>query len=71
MENPKPIELEKVTPVNIEKPFKYIEKVNVPVDGNGSESALNQNHKPVDDGIQELSSGYPSDIKRKKAWIAH
>lgn len=67
VENPKPIELEKATPVNIEKPFKYVEKVNVPIDGNGSESALNHNHKPINDGLQELSSGYTSDVTRKKA----
>lgn len=68
IEHPKPIELEKITPVNIEKPFNYIEKVNVPVDGNGSESTSNHNnnHKLIDDGLQELSAGYTTNAAHKK-----
>lgn len=50
----KPIELEKITPVYIEKPLE-----------NGSESS--NNHKQIDDGLQELSAGYTTDEAHKKA----
>lgn len=68
VEQPKPIELEKITPVNVEKPLNYIEKVNVPVDGNGSESHLNTNVNPDPaKELQDLSAGYGTVIKKSKA----
>lgn len=68
VEQPKPIELEKITPVSVEKPFKYIEKVNVPVDGKGSETNVNNNvNSESTNGLQDLSAGYSSPTKRSKA----
>lgn len=66
VEQPKPIELEKITPVNVERPLKYIEKVNVPVDGKGSESNLSKNVNADDaNGLKDLSAGYASTKKSK------
>lgn len=68
VEQPKPIELEKITPVSVDKPLKYIEKVNVPVDGKRSETNLNNNVNPESaNGLQDLSAGYASPTKRSKA----
>lgn len=68
VEQPRPIEVEKVTPIDVEKPFKYIEKVNVPVDGKRSESTVNKkiNPEPVD-GLGDLSVGYKPSTKRNTA----
>lgn len=69
VDQPKPIELEKITPINVDKPLKYIEKVNVPVDGKGSESNLSNNVNPDGaNGLQDLSAGYAS-TKKSKAQI--
>lgn len=66
VEQPKPVELEKITPVNVEKPLKYIEKVNFPVDGKKSGSTLTNtiNTEPVQ-GLQDLSDGYTSNTQAK------
>lgn len=76
VENPRPIELEQHKPVNIQRPLKYIETVNIPVDGNRSRSILNtkvdngiQNlaNPESNDGLQDLSAGYESHKIQKKA----
>lgn len=68
VEQPKPIELDKHTPVDVERPIKYIEKVNVPsVDGKGVVSALNTNINadPIN-VLEDLTAGYePHKIKKK------
>lgn len=59
MEQPKKIELEAPIPVSIERPIKYIEKINIPVDGKGSESSLNNSvNTESTDGLQDLTDGY-------------
>lgn len=68
VEQPKPIELDKHTPVDVERPIKYIEKVNVPsVDGKGVVSELNTNINadPIN-VLEDLTAGYePHKIKKK------
>lgn len=67
VEQPKPVELEKITPINVEKPLKYIEKVNFPIDAKKSGSASsNVNADPVE-GLQDLSAGYTSNTANRKA----
>lgn len=76
VENPKPIELEQVHPVNVERPLKYTETVNVPVDEHGRASNLNTNvngdnqntvNPEPNNGYQDLSAGYESHKIQKKA----
>lgn len=78
VENPKPIELEQVQPVNVERPLKYTETVNIPVDEHGQTSKLNTNVNDGNDntvnpepnnGFQDLTAGYESHKIQKKAWI--
>lgn len=76
VENPKPIELEQHKPVDVQRPLKYIETVNIPttVDGKASSSKLNTNvnsvnPQPANDGFQDLTAGYESHKIQKKAWI--
>lgn len=82
VENPKPIELEQVHPVDVQRPLKYTETVNIPVtDGNGVASNLNTNvngntenaatNPESNNGYQDLSVGYESHKIQKKAWIVH
>lgn len=72
VEQPKPIELDKHTPVDVERPIKYIEKVNIPiVDGKATPlSALNTNINADSNAnlnaLEDLSAGYePHKIKKK------
>lgn len=65
VEQPKPVQLEKITPVNIEKPLKYIEKVSFPIDGTKSGSAHILNSKPVE-ALKDLSDGYTSNTAQIK-----
>lgn len=82
VENPKPVELEQVHPVNVERPLKYTETVNIPVDEHGRASSNLDanvtgatqnavNPEPDTNGYQDLSAGYESHKIQKKAWIDH
>lgn len=77
VEQPKPIDIEQHKPINVQRPIKYTETVNIPIDEKGSESALNTNVNnkndnngvnvdPVD-GLQDLSAGYTPHKIQKKA----
>lgn len=77
VENPKPIELEQVHPVNVERPLKYTETVNIPVDEHGRTTKLNTNvngggnentvNSDPNNGYQDLTAGYESHKIQKKA----
>lgn len=83
VEHPKPVELDQAHPVNVERPLKYTETVNIPVDEHGRTTKLNTNsnvnggsENAVDNpepnsGYQDLSAGYESHKIQKKAWIVH
>lgn len=80
VENPKPVELEQAHPVNVERPLKYTETVNIPVDEHGRTTNLNTNvnggngnaaDPEPNNGYQDLSAGYESHKIQKKAWIVH
>lgn len=63
-EKPKPVELEKITPISVEKPLKYIEKVNFPIDSKTRDSTARSS---TNEGLQNLSAGYASNTARAKA----
>lgn len=63
-EKPKPVELEKITPISVEKPLKYIEKVNFPIDSKKRDSTPRSS---TNEGLQNLSAGYASNTVRSKA----
>lgn len=78
VEQPRPIDIEQHTPINVQRPIQYTEKVNIPIDEKGSESSLNTNVNNINDansvqntestnGLQHLSAGYEPHKIQKKA----